>query len=281
MPQLATNPATEEPSQTTAAHFPPSGIDKPRPHVCTVCGRSFARLEHLKRHERFHTKEKPFECPQCGRRFARRDLLLRHQQKLHQERAAPSKPSKRCRESTTNLPSLQDMQFRENYLAQRLFTAPWDSYGADQTFSSFQENSLNQELFPVLWESSSMPQTSPEFQENYWTQQSVPTSPVSSANTPLREADYGNDQQGPEPSADTLLHEVDYGNDQKFVFDENLLYDKDNRAQQQRKRNRKLSALPPPPVDLGGVGITPERRHSFICYICRCQLILSRKRDWR
>ncbi|KAK9239362.1 hypothetical protein V1525DRAFT_398599 [Lipomyces kononenkoae] len=57
--------------------------DKPRPHTCTTCLRAFARLEHLKRHERSHTKEKPFECPICERRFARRDLLLRHQQKLH------------------------------------------------------------------------------------------------------------------------------------------------------------------------------------------------------
>ncbi|ODQ63357.1 hypothetical protein NADFUDRAFT_84492 [Nadsonia fulvescens var. elongata DSM 6958] len=57
--------------------------DKPRPHVCLICTRSFARLEHLKRHERSHTKEKPFECPVCQRCFARRDLLLRHKQKLH------------------------------------------------------------------------------------------------------------------------------------------------------------------------------------------------------
>ncbi|KAK9449361.1 uncharacterized protein V1518DRAFT_427046 [Limtongia smithiae] len=66
-----------------AAPAPPAKPDKPRPHICTICLRAFARLEHLKRHERSHTKEKPFECPVCERRFARRDLLLRHQQKLH------------------------------------------------------------------------------------------------------------------------------------------------------------------------------------------------------
>ncbi|KAI9811196.1 MAG: hypothetical protein M1832_000951, partial [Thelocarpon impressellum] len=81
------------------AAFPAPKTDKPRPHVCGTCARSFARLEHLKRHERSHTKEKPFECPECTRCFARRDLLLRHQQKLHMT-ATPSRPRNGRRESS-------------------------------------------------------------------------------------------------------------------------------------------------------------------------------------
>ncbi|KAE8154705.1 fungal-specific transcription factor domain-containing protein [Aspergillus avenaceus] len=87
--------------QTSANNnIPPPKTDKPRPHVCTTCGRSFARLEHLKRHERSHTKEKPFECPDCTRCFARRDLLLRHQQKLHMTTTPSSRPRNARREST-------------------------------------------------------------------------------------------------------------------------------------------------------------------------------------
>ncbi|KAJ4376145.1 hypothetical protein N0V83_001426 [Neocucurbitaria cava] len=105
--------AKPEPSQP-AATFPPPKTDKPRPHVCATCQRSFARLEHLKRHERSHTKEKPFECPQCTRCFARRDLLLRHQQKLHQQGATSTRPRNARRESTTGLPPNPSSRVRKN-----------------------------------------------------------------------------------------------------------------------------------------------------------------------
>lgn len=69
------------PLEFTAHGTTPSG--KPRLFVCEACTRAFARLEHLRRHERSHTKEKPFTCGVCQRKFSRRDLLLRHAQKLH------------------------------------------------------------------------------------------------------------------------------------------------------------------------------------------------------
>ncbi|XP_044718896.1 fungal specific transcription factor domain-containing protein [Hirsutella rhossiliensis] len=95
--------------------FPPPKTDKPRPHVCATCQRSFARLEHLKRHERSHTKEKPFECPECARCFARRDLLLRHQQKLHQTSTPSSRPRNR-RESASGIGPAQS-RARKNSVA--------------------------------------------------------------------------------------------------------------------------------------------------------------------
>ncbi|OAP63014.1 hypothetical protein AYL99_02241 [Fonsecaea erecta] len=101
------SPSTKVPTATKSVmpnpSFPPPKTDKPRPHVCLVCLRSFARLEHLKRHERSHTKEKPFACPECTRCFARRDLLLRHQQKLHSSTTPSARPRAGRRESVAGV----------------------------------------------------------------------------------------------------------------------------------------------------------------------------------
>ncbi|KAI7268196.1 hypothetical protein KC345_g7696 [Hortaea werneckii] len=100
--------------------FPPPKTDKPRPHVCATCARSFARLEHLKRHERSHTKEKPFECPECTRCFARRDLLLRHQQKLHMTGATSARPRTGRRESVSGASVSGSGRVRKNSIANGL-----------------------------------------------------------------------------------------------------------------------------------------------------------------
>ncbi|KAF7194032.1 Respiration factor 2 [Pseudocercospora fuligena] len=100
----------------TNGNFPPPKTDKPRPHVCNTCGRSFARLEHLKRHERSHTKEKPFECPECTRCFARRDLLLRHQQKLHMTNPQ-TRPRQGRRESAAGTGANANGRVRKNSVA--------------------------------------------------------------------------------------------------------------------------------------------------------------------
>lgn len=99
------------------SNFPPPKSDKPRPHVCATCTRSFARLEHLKRHERSHTKEKPFECPECTRCFARRDLLLRHQQKLHMTAMPTSRQRGTRRESASSTMASGSVRVRKSSAA--------------------------------------------------------------------------------------------------------------------------------------------------------------------
>lgn len=103
--------------QNANPNFPPPKTDKPRPHICATCSRSFARLEHLKRHERSHTKEKPFACPECTRCFARRDLLLRHQQKLHMTALPASRQRGQRRESTSSAATGGCARVRKNSMA--------------------------------------------------------------------------------------------------------------------------------------------------------------------
>uniref|UniRef100_A0A1I8JD74 C2H2-type domain-containing protein n=1 Tax=Macrostomum lignano TaxID=282301 RepID=A0A1I8JD74_9PLAT len=59
-------------------------------HVCFApgCGRAYAKLSHLRSHERTHTGEKPYACawPGCRWRFARSDELTRHRRRHTGER---------------------------------------------------------------------------------------------------------------------------------------------------------------------------------------------------
>ncbi|KAB5540295.1 hypothetical protein GE09DRAFT_1245326 [Coniochaeta sp. 2T2.1] len=52
---------------------------------CEFCGRTFARNEHLIRHQRIHTGERPFHCPHCKAGFQRPDVLAKHIEKLHRQ----------------------------------------------------------------------------------------------------------------------------------------------------------------------------------------------------
>ncbi|KAJ5616698.1 hypothetical protein N7537_001812 [Penicillium hordei] len=61
-----------------------------KPYQCHRCQRAFARLEHLQRHDRSHTKEKPFACDQCPKAFTRKDLLARHERLSHNPDASPT-----------------------------------------------------------------------------------------------------------------------------------------------------------------------------------------------
>eukprot|EP00111_Clytia_hemisphaerica_P014531 TCONS_00042780-protein len=52
----------------------------PRPFVCDVCSKSFARKSDFERHQDIHTGIKKFHCDDCGKSFHRNSNLKRHKQ---------------------------------------------------------------------------------------------------------------------------------------------------------------------------------------------------------
>ncbi|XP_062843219.1 zinc finger protein 665-like [Trichomycterus rosablanca] len=48
-------------------------------YLCSLCGKSFTRDDHLRRHKRIHALEKPHRCSDCEKSFTDRGALHRHQ----------------------------------------------------------------------------------------------------------------------------------------------------------------------------------------------------------
>ena len=69
-----------------------------------MCGKSFARVDNLKRHMLVHTKVKNHICPSCNKALARPGDLMRHKQNVHDgARAQRSYKCKTCGEAFTNM----------------------------------------------------------------------------------------------------------------------------------------------------------------------------------
>jgi len=56
-----------------------------KPHACEVCEKTFSRRDGLNRHVKRHDKNVGFPCEKCSKRFMSRSDLERHEMAMHRE----------------------------------------------------------------------------------------------------------------------------------------------------------------------------------------------------
>lgn len=73
----------ECPLVVTHPELKAQSADEKRPYQCRICQKCFRNECHLEYHIRTHTGEKPHVCEVCGRSFAQPSVLLRHFRRVH------------------------------------------------------------------------------------------------------------------------------------------------------------------------------------------------------
>src|SRR5258706_3657498 len=65
--------------EETVVSAGPNNATAKKKHECTVCGKEFERVSHLKKHSMIHSGEKPFKCDTCGKCFNQKGSLNQHE----------------------------------------------------------------------------------------------------------------------------------------------------------------------------------------------------------
>ncbi|OXA45234.1 oocyte zinc finger protein XlCOF19-like [Folsomia candida] len=70
-----------------STHMKTEHVENPIRFPCTLCGKDFKTRTELGKHIRAHTTEKPYTCASCGRSFAQMGTMKRHEM-THLEKSA-------------------------------------------------------------------------------------------------------------------------------------------------------------------------------------------------
>jgi len=81
--------------------------------VCNVCGKSFSKKDHLKRHKAIHSDSRPFTCHICAMAFKRKDKLTSH---LNSHGISNLLPCSICGKHFLNKQSL-DIHMRKTHMS--------------------------------------------------------------------------------------------------------------------------------------------------------------------